>query len=98
MMNGGAVASALTKCVLEANWSVVLLEEIAERLVGQLLECFHLIPREQVHCLPRLLIELHALAGHISGRLVILGASRPRVWAVLVRMMVRSIRLLPRLV
>jgi hypothetical protein len=57
-MHGGAVARAFPERVVEANWSVVLLEELGEGLVGQLLKMFSscLAPAMSLH-------HLHALAG-----------------------------------
>jgi hypothetical protein len=40
VMHDGAVARAFPERVVEANWSVVLLKELGEGLVGHLLKCF----------------------------------------------------------
>ena len=63
----------------------------------QLLTRFHLIAREQVKGLPSLVIKLYALA-RMSGRLVVFRTSRPGVGAVLVRMVIGLVRLLPGLI
>jgi hypothetical protein len=42
----------------------MLAQEIAKRLVGKLLKVLHLVVRQQVQCVPRLVIELNALAAH----------------------------------
>jgi hypothetical protein len=65
VMDSGTVARALAERILEANRSIVLLQELGEGFVGQLLECFHLIAREQVEPLPSFVIKLYALARHV---------------------------------
>ena len=71
-------------------------EEVSEGFLRELLNRFHLIAREQVKGLPSLVIKLYAVA--MSGRLVVFRTSRPGVGAVLVRMVIGLIRLLPGLI
>jgi hypothetical protein len=59
-----ANADALLECSLQPNRLSVLLQEVGESLVGELLKALALRAGDGADRLPRLVIELHALAGH----------------------------------
>jgi hypothetical protein len=42
----------------------MLVQQIAERLVGQFLEIHHAVTREERKRLPGLVVKLHPLSGH----------------------------------
>ena len=60
-------ANARPQHLLESRRPAMLLEQIAERLVGQLLQGLHAVEREVMQRLPRLRIECDALANR-AGR------------------------------
>src|ERR1700722_9745969 len=49
---------------LEVGRAAVLRQQVAERLVGDLLEVLHPVMGQKVECVPGLVVELDALAGH----------------------------------
>src|SRR5579883_613541 len=73
----GALAGALPQRRLEIDRPVVLAQEIAERLVGELLKIHHAVARQKVERRPGLLVELHPLAGHACSAADCFGARRP---------------------
>src|SRR5215510_6082988 len=57
-------AGTLAQRLLEIGGTPVLAQQIAERLVGELLKLLHLVMRQQVQRVPGLVVELNALAAH----------------------------------
>jgi len=45
----------------------MFLQQIGEGFIGQLLEVHHAITRKQIERVPRVVIELDSLAGHLSA-------------------------------
>src|SRR5262245_34753328 len=64
---GGVHAGALTQGVAERHWPAVLLEEIAEGLVGEVLQTLARFETELIERVPGLGIEFNAAA---NGRLL----------------------------
>jgi hypothetical protein len=56
--------NALLERGLQAHRLLVLLKEILERLVGELLKGAAALSGNGIDSLPRIVIELHSLAGH----------------------------------
>src|ERR1700728_1704611 len=65
-MHGGRGAGAAAQGFLQTRRPAMLFQQIAERLVGELLEVFHLIAAEQIERAPGLVVELDAFARHQS--------------------------------
>ena len=63
-MDRGGYAGTAPERVFQVNWTTVLLQEIAERFIGEFLKVLHLVVPEQIQLPPGLFIELHALARH----------------------------------
>src|SRR5262249_18089217 len=59
---GGLSAQALFERLLQRDGSAMLLEEVAERLIGQLLERLHAVARQQTQRVPGLGVERDELA------------------------------------
>src|SRR5215467_11275423 len=59
---GGLSAQALFERLLQRDGSAMLLEKVAERLIGQLLERLHAVARQQAQRVPGLGVELDELA------------------------------------
>ena len=59
---GGLPAQALFERLLQRDGSAMLLEKITERLIGQLLERFHAVARQQTQRVPGLGVERDELA------------------------------------
>src|SRR5436309_1044266 len=64
LMDARRLAGALPQRRLEVGRPVVLAQQVPERLVGQLLKIHHPVAREEIERVPRLVVELDALAGH----------------------------------
>src|ERR1700730_787188 len=65
-MHRGGHTGAAAERVFEVRRAAVLLEEIAERFVGQFLKVLHLVVAEKVELPPGRFVELHTLARHRS--------------------------------
>src|SRR5262245_13388986 len=59
---GGMSAQALSERLLQGDGPAVLLEKIAERLIGQLLQRLHAVARQQPQRMPGLGVEFDELA------------------------------------
>src|SRR6516164_409864 len=57
-----ALLEALLQCVLEVDRAAMLAQQVAEGLVGELLEALHAVTRQEVERVPRFQIEFDALA------------------------------------
>lgn len=64
MARFAAGAYAFLKRRFQADRLVVFFHEILEGLVGKLRKGLSLSARDRVDCLPRLVVELHALSSH----------------------------------
>ena len=64
MARFAAGAYAFLKRRFQADRLVVFFQEILEGFVGKLLKELSLPARDRVDCLPRLVVELHALPSH----------------------------------
>src|SRR5215831_18481531 len=58
---GGMSAQALSERLLQGDGPAVLLEKIAERLIGQLLQRLHAVARQQPQRMPGLGVEFEEL-------------------------------------
>jgi hypothetical protein len=65
LMDRGGYAGAASQRIFQIDRAAVLLQEIAERLIGELLKIFHLVVPEQVELPPDLFVELQAFARHL---------------------------------
>ena len=64
-MNGVADRPALfAQRFFQARRPAMLFQQIAERLVGELLKILHLIAAKKIERSPSLVVELHPFAGH----------------------------------
>jgi hypothetical protein len=63
-MDRRAVTCASAERIRQVHRPAVLLEQVRERLLCQFLKSLHLVAREQVKCLPGLIINLHSFARH----------------------------------
>jgi hypothetical protein len=54
----------------------MLPQQVAEGFIGQLLEVHHTVAGKQVKPVPRLIIELDSLAGHLSRATFVLPVAR----------------------
>ena len=57
----------LAQGCLQVRWSPMFLQQVTEGFIGQLLEVHHAVSGKQVEHVPRLVIELDSLAGHLSA-------------------------------
>ena len=79
-MDGRGYASASPQRVFQVDRTTVLFQQIAERLVGELLKILHLVVPEQIELPPGFFIELQALARHYSARLLHRANNRGRTF------------------
>jgi hypothetical protein len=63
-MDGRGHPGAAAERVLQVDRPVVLLQQVAERLVGEFLKVLHLVMAEKIDLPPRLFVELHAFPRH----------------------------------
>jgi hypothetical protein len=64
MMNRRRDARAAPQRIFQVNGTAMLLQKVAERLVGHFLKVLHLVMTEEVELSPGLFVELHAFARH----------------------------------